>query len=184
LLGEINLFGGILYLFDRARVGDTYGYVTITFGGTWHAADGIIINLGGSGIGLYVLGYETLSQIASHFAFFVNETFTAVWAQASGSSVTIAIRSPADVTTWAITSTGTAGTISTVAGFVDGTGAAVGGTTSGAMSGTLGPGSYGVYQIDPASSVTFARAAATGFSLTSHAWRPRAWRQSFRCLRI
>ena len=95
LIGEINHYVSVFWWNQRRRVGGFFPSVTVTYGGTWAGGDEAFLTIGGTTIGKSVFPADTPETIAEHFAFYINEVFVGVWAQASGGVVTITVRSPA-----------------------------------------------------------------------------------------
>jgi hypothetical protein len=95
LIGEINHYVSVFWWNQRKRVGGFFPSVTVTYGGTWAGGDEAFLTIGGTTIGKSVFPADTPETIAEHFAYYVNEVFVGVWAQASGGALTITVRSPA-----------------------------------------------------------------------------------------
>lgn len=95
LIGEINHYVSVFWWNQRRRVGGFFPSVTVTFGGTWQGGDEVFLNIGGAVLGKSVFPADTAATIAAHFAYFINENFVGVWAEASGNVLTITVRSPA-----------------------------------------------------------------------------------------
>ena len=144
LHGPINYFLGVLYAFARIRVGATFPSFTVTVGGTWVEGETATLTFGGVAASKVVVAGDTTSTIAAHFAYYINAVFTAIWASVSSNVVTITVRSPSDVVAWEMAETSASGTLT---------------SSTGGSSGTLGPGTAGIYEIDPAASPVLDRAA-------------------------
>lgn len=130
--GPLNEYIGVFWWNQRTVTGRTIPQAQITFGGTYVDGDSIFITIGGTTIGKSVFPADTLTTIAAHFAYFINETFSGVWASASGAVLTITSRAAGAAYNFTLSSstTSTAGTIST--------------------SGSLTGGVQGTWKIDPA----------------------------------
>jgi hypothetical protein len=94
LIGEINHYVSVFWWNQRKRVGGYFPSVTVTYGGTWAGGDEAFLTIGGTTIGKSVFPADTPETIAEHFAYYINEVFVGVWAQASGGAITITVRSP------------------------------------------------------------------------------------------
>ena len=136
--GELDHYLGVFWWNQRQRIGGTFPVLTITYGGTWSGGDTAFISIGGETIGKSVFAGDTSAAIAHHFSYFINSTFTGVWASASGGVLTITCQSPE----WSFT-------------LMDATGAAApptvsssGGTMS--YSGSLTGGAEGSWEINDA----------------------------------
>lgn len=95
LIGEINHYASVFWWNQRKRSGSFFPSVTVTYSGTWVGGDEAFLTIGGTTIGKSVFPADTPATIAAHFAYYINETFVGVWAQASGNVLTITTRSPA-----------------------------------------------------------------------------------------
>jgi len=105
LVARINEYLGLLYYAQRTRAGGTFPSLVVTFGGTWVDEDTITLTLGGIAIVKRVYPQDTLATIAAYFRNFINQTFSAVWAQTSGDDgevLTVTVRSPVDSVTHAV----------------------------------------------------------------------------------
>lgn len=85
--GPMNEYVGVFWWNQRKLTGQVWPSITVTFAGTFAAGDEIFLTIGDTTIGKTVFDGETLATIAAHFAFFINETFTGVWAMAEQSLV-------------------------------------------------------------------------------------------------
>ncbi len=121
LIGEINHYVSVFWWNQRKRSGGFFPSVTVTYGGTWAGGDEAFLTIGGSIIGKSVFPADTPSTIAAHFAYYINEVFVGVWAQASGGVLTITVRSPAPAYSFSFSEshTSTNGTV-TVTGALTG----------------------------------------------------------------
>ena len=95
LIGEIDHYLSVFWWNQRKRVGGVFPAVVVTFGGTWADGDSAFLTIGGTTIGKLVFPADTPETIARHFACYINATFVGVWAQASGGTLNITTRSPA-----------------------------------------------------------------------------------------
>lgn len=105
--GPGDAYVGVLWLNRRTVSGETISAATVTFGGTFVGGDAIFLVIGGVTIGKSVFPADTLTSIAAHFAFFINETFSGVVASASGAVLTITCRSAAAAYSFSFTSSTT-----------------------------------------------------------------------------
>ncbi len=95
LIGEINHYVSVFWWNQRKRSGGSFPSVTVTYGGTWADGNEAFLTIGGTTIGKSVFPADTPSTIAAHFAYYINEVFVGVGAEASGGVLTITVRSPA-----------------------------------------------------------------------------------------
>jgi hypothetical protein len=93
--GPMNEYAGVFWWNQRKVTGQTLASATVTFGGTWVAGDQMFLTIGGTTIGKTVFDHEDATVWAAHFAYFINETFSACWASADGGTLTITTRSAA-----------------------------------------------------------------------------------------
>jgi hypothetical protein len=121
LIGEINHYVSVFWWNQRKRSGGFFPSVTVAYGGTWAGGDQAFLTIGGTTIGKSVFPADTPSTIAAHFAYYINEVFVGVWAQASGGVLTITVRSPAPAYSFSFSEshTSTNGTV-TVSGSLTG----------------------------------------------------------------
>ena len=121
LIGEINHYVSVFWWNQRKRTGGFFPSVTVTYGGAWAGGDEAFLTIGGTTIGKSVFPADTPSSIAAHFAYYINEVFVGVWAQASGGVLTITVRSPAPAYSFGFSEshTSTNGTV-TVSGSLTG----------------------------------------------------------------
>jgi hypothetical protein len=92
--GELDHYLGVFWWNQRKRVGGSFPVLTVTFSGTWANGDTAFISISGETIGKSVFSGDDSAAIASHFAYFINSTFTGLWASASGGVLTITNQSP------------------------------------------------------------------------------------------
>ncbi len=95
LIGEIDHYVSVFWWNQRKRTGGFFPSVTVSYGGTWAGGDEAFLTVGGVTLGKSVFPADTPETIAAHFAYYINETFVGVWAQASGGVLTITTRAPA-----------------------------------------------------------------------------------------
>jgi hypothetical protein len=95
LVGEINHYVSVFWWNQRKRSGGFFPSVTVMYGGTWADGDEAFLVIGGTTLGKSVFPADTVESIAAHFAYYINETFVGVWAEAAGGVLTITVRSPA-----------------------------------------------------------------------------------------
>jgi hypothetical protein len=92
--GPIDEYVGVFWWNQRMSVGATIAQAAVTFGGAWNVGDSIFIDIGGETIGKSVFAGENATIFAAHFAYFINELYSGVWASAAGPVLTITGRSP------------------------------------------------------------------------------------------
>jgi hypothetical protein len=114
LIGEINHYVSVFWWNQRKRSGGFLPSVTVTYGGTWAGGNEAFLTIGGTTIGKSVFPADTPSTIAAHFAYYSNEVFVGVWAQALSGVLTITVRSPAPAYSFSFSEshTSTNGTVS------------------------------------------------------------------------
>ncbi len=95
LIGEIDHYVSVFWWNRRNRAGGVFPSVTVTYGGTWADGEEAFLTIGGVTLGKSLFPVDTPATIAAHFAYYINETFVGVWAQASGGVLTITALSPA-----------------------------------------------------------------------------------------
>ncbi|MBM3725671.1 MAG: hypothetical protein FJW40_09625 [Acidobacteria bacterium] len=142
--GPMNEYIGVFWWNQRKRVSGMLASATVTLAGTFDAGDAVFVNIGGRVIGKSVFPNENNSIIASHFAYFINETFVGVWAQAVGGVLTIHQRSASPaysftIAAWKESGTGSSGSV----------------TVAGSLSG----GQPGTWEVDPSQSPALNRGA-------------------------
>jgi hypothetical protein len=91
--GRANHYVGALWFFELYRPGMRFATTTITFAGTPEFGQIATINLGGTSIQHTNLIGDTAASVALCFALLINAGSNSVWAQASGSTLTITARS-------------------------------------------------------------------------------------------
>ncbi len=95
--GDINHFQGNFFHYQRRKRAGTGTRNTyqVTFSGAWAVNDTIFIDIdkflsgGGTSIGKTVFPADTNESIARHFAYFINGSFVALYAEAAGDTLTI-----------------------------------------------------------------------------------------------
>ena len=142
--GPMNTYIGVFWWNQRKRTGAIVPSVDIVFGGIFDAGDQIFVNIGGQTVGKTVFPNETNETFALHFASFINETYVGVWADASGSALTITARSPKPAysytfSAWRESATSSAGTVM--------------------VTGSLENGQAGKWEVDPSQSPPINRGA-------------------------
>jgi hypothetical protein len=95
LAGPIDEYAGVFWWNQRKSQGAQIGQVQVEFGGTWAPGESMFLTIGGQTIGKTVFAGETAATWAQHFAYFINETYSGVWASASGGGLTVTSRSAA-----------------------------------------------------------------------------------------
>lgn len=119
--GPMNEYLGVFWWNQRTLAGATFPKVTITVGAGFVDGDQIFLNIGGTIAGKTVFPADTPLTIAAHLAYFINETFSGVWAAVDGAALTVTSRSPTAAYnfTFAATKTSAGGTL-TVKGNLQG----------------------------------------------------------------
>jgi hypothetical protein len=130
--GAIDEYVGVFWWNQRMSVGATIAQATVTFGGAWNVGDSIFIDIGGETIGKSVFAGENSTLFAAHFAYFINELYSGVWASAAGPVLTITGRSPGAAYQFSLA----ASVVTTASGTV-------------AVVGALNTGVVGGWDIDP-----------------------------------
>ena len=89
--GDLNHFVGNFFHYNRRkRLGTGLrNEATITFGGYWKAGESVVLNIGGTLVGKSIFSGDSPGSIAAHAEAFINTTFVGLFAELSGSSVTI-----------------------------------------------------------------------------------------------
>lgn len=91
--GEIDLYIGVFWWMRKTRSGGSVPSVTIDFSQTGYVSgDGVFVIVGGETYGKSVFPADTADSIAAHFGYFINEVAAGVWAESSGSVLTITLR--------------------------------------------------------------------------------------------
>jgi hypothetical protein len=96
--GRANHYVGALQFFELVRVGHVYASVTVEFGGSVQAGCTTTLSIGSessglaAGIGHFHVYGDSTATIAQAFSQDLNSGYTSVWAQASGSTLTIRAR--------------------------------------------------------------------------------------------
>jgi hypothetical protein len=140
LTGPVNQYIGILWYNQRNNPTAQFPTLTVTFNGTWSDGDQAVLTLGGVALTKTVIAQDTTSTIAAHFAYWINEGFVGIWANATLNVLTITARSPAYNTfTFSQSMASAAGTIAT--------------------SGDLVTGNMGTWIVDPTQSPAINRGA-------------------------
>ena len=142
--GPVNEYVGVFWWNQRKAVGAVFPSATVTLSGTFVAGDQILLFIGtlppANNVGKTVFANETNAIIAAHLVYFINETFSGVWAAAGvdkdgNNTVTITSRSPAPAYEF---------TFSASAELVGGSGGIL--QTSGSLQGGVLPS----WEVDPA----------------------------------
>ncbi|MFO0283068.1 MAG: hypothetical protein ACK532_14250 [Acidobacteriota bacterium] len=92
--GPMNEYIGVFWWNQRKRVSAVIPQATVTINGSFAPGDQISLLIGGSPVGKSVFPFETNELIARHFAYFINETFVGVYAEANANTLQIINRSP------------------------------------------------------------------------------------------
>ena len=117
---RLNHYVGVFWWNQRVRVGATWKTWTVTFGGTWADGDAAFLVIGGTTMGKSVFPADTVSTIAAHFAYFINEIFVGVWAEATAGELKVHVRTPEWGFTYSTSKSSAAGTISESGGLDEG----------------------------------------------------------------
>jgi hypothetical protein len=102
--GPMYLYSGVFWLNQRKATGRTLAGLTMDFATLPALTPGtasISIDIAGTIISKSVYQHETAATWAAHFAYFVNETFSGVWASFAGTVLTITTRD--DTAAYAVT---------------------------------------------------------------------------------
>ncbi len=98
---ELNLYMGVFWWMQKVRSGGTVPSVTLDFSQTTYSdgsgfgdGDQVFLNLSGELFGKTIFPGDVGNPalIASHFAYFINEISSGLWAAAAGSVLTITLR--------------------------------------------------------------------------------------------
>lgn len=92
--GPMNEYIGVFWWNQRSNVTAVFPSVVVTIAGSYIAGDTVSLVIGGITLGKTVFAPDTLTSIAAHFVYFINETFVGVWASAAAGVLTIVNRSP------------------------------------------------------------------------------------------
>jgi hypothetical protein len=117
--GPMDEYVGVFWWNQRVNNTAVFPSVQVTFGGTFAGGDSIFMTLGTTTMGKSVFPADTPAVIAAHFAYFINELFSGVWASAAGAVLTITARSPIYSFTFSSSVASAAGT-ATAAGSLSG----------------------------------------------------------------
>ena len=111
--GQLDHYLGVFWWNQRTRGGGSFPSWVVTFGGTWASGDKAFLDIGGITLRKSVFAGDTTSTIAAHFCYFINSTFTGVWASVAGAVLTVTCRTPEwSFTPISYSNTSSAGTIS------------------------------------------------------------------------
>ena len=178
------LYSGVFWHNQRHAVGRTLASLTMDFGTLPALTPGtaaIFLAIGTTPIGKSVFPGESPAIWAAHFAYFINETFSGVWASVAGTVLTIATRD--DTAAYAISSI--------TATYSNGGGAVA--WVSGALTGSV----PGTWEVDPTQTPAlnyaaqqwhadfFAQASARGTQVATAlsmevVYPPAGWAQLFK----
>jgi len=93
--GHMNEYLGVFWWNQRLRAGYQFDSVVLTVGGTWQQGDNPQLTIGGFTIQKVVTYWDTIETIANHFAYYLNSSAVAVWAEITGpGEITIYPRTP------------------------------------------------------------------------------------------
>lgn len=91
--GPRNVYVSVFWWNQRVRQGHTFPSASIDLSELALVnGDAVFLNIGGQVFGCSVFPAHTLASVAKHFEFFVNGASTGVWAEASGTVLTITCR--------------------------------------------------------------------------------------------
>jgi hypothetical protein len=90
--GRANHYAGALWFYELSQPGQQYSSATVTFSGAPEFGNTTQISLGATSISHVDLIGDTAQSVATCFALLINAGSTGVWAQASGSTLTITAR--------------------------------------------------------------------------------------------
>jgi hypothetical protein len=138
LTGPMNEYIGVFWWNQRSVTGAVIPSATVTMGGVFADGDQVFVSIGGQAIGKTVFPADTLATIAAHFAYFINATYSGVWASAAGPVLTVSARAATAAFSF---------TLSAAAENSFGAPSAAGTV---AIEGSLGGGVVGTWAIDPA----------------------------------
>lgn len=150
--GPLNQYLGVFWWNERRREGGLLPKVTLQFNGPFTAGSQAFLNIGGQLCGKTLLQDEPAASVARHFEYFINSTYVAVFARASGNMLDIYSRSAA------------ASYQFPVSAFVENGPASI--TGGGSLSG----GSMGRWDVDPA--------AANTLNAGARAWHADLYEQA------
>ena len=143
--GPFNEYMGVFWWNQRAAGADVViPQAVVTSAGTWAAADVATLTISGVAISKTVFPADTLDTIAAHFAYYINEIFSGIWASAAGAVLTITNRSPGAAYSFGLTVSNGGSVAGTVV------------VTSGSLTG----GVVGTWVIDPTQSPALNAGAA------------------------
>jgi hypothetical protein len=92
--GPIDEYIGVFWWNQRANATQTFASATVDFSSVSPSVgDGLFLVFGLTTLGKLVGVNETADTWAEHFALYINETFSGVWASASASILTVTVRS-------------------------------------------------------------------------------------------
>lgn len=91
--GPRNLYVSVFWWNQRVRTGHTFPSASIDLAELVLASgDAVFIDIGGQTFGCSVFPAHTAAQVAKHFQYFINGASTGVWADVSGTTLTITAR--------------------------------------------------------------------------------------------
>lgn len=171
--GPLNEYVGVFWWNQRVAVGAVFPSVTIEFAGEFVAGDQILLFIGtaapNNNVGKTVFANESNTIIAASLVYFINETFSGVWAKAGVSAdgnPTITITSRSTTSAYSFTFAASTELVSGSTGLL---------YTTGSLTGAVQP----TWVIDPTQTPPmnyaarmwhadlFAQVAARGLSITS-----------------
>jgi hypothetical protein len=133
MAGPVNEYVGVFWWNQRVAVGAVFPSVTVTFGGGFQPGDQILLFIGtvapNNNVGKTVFANESNAIIAASLGYFINETFSGVWAAVgvdSGGNPTITITSRSTTAAYEFTFSASTELVSGSTGTVTVTGALTG----------------------------------------------------------
>lgn len=91
--GPRNVYVSVFWWNQRVRTGHTFPSASIDLSELALASgDAVFLNVGGQAFGCSIFPAHTAAEVAKHFEYFINGASTGVWAEASGTVLTITCR--------------------------------------------------------------------------------------------
>lgn len=102
--GPMNEYIGVFWWNQRKRVDAVIPSATIVYNQPFAPGDGIFLKIGDQTIGKSFFPNEDGATVAKHFAYLLNATFVGVYAEATGDSLKVTVRSPTPAYSFTVTS--------------------------------------------------------------------------------